>query len=261
LLAGLHFGGCLYESVTRVNSPDSLSRAYLGLDWRLAVVYSSLKMRLQEVNRRHFWMGFAIFLLSLIGLITVVAWLFNFLVFFLGTRREQEKLARFIEPVVMCDPVPFAEGSKLDNNLLLEMAMNNIFIDNKKKYVKNKNGEYMVPQGDVEVSVAELFGDLQKLKHQSLRDLSGFFCVYRPEESAYCVQLSEQANSYVPKIAKMKKENGAIVLTVDYLRPRMLLRNEQDETQIDKHMVYKVRKEKRKYRLLSVEDFEVSAFT
>ncbi|GHU84495.1 hypothetical protein FACS1894198_0180 [Clostridia bacterium] len=212
---------------------------------------------LKKVNKKNFLTGLTVCVFTLIGLITVFGWLFGFFSDILSGRNEKERLTRFIEPVLMCDPVPFDEGAKLSDNLLLEAAMNNIFLNNNKKYAKSDDDEYIIPKSDVEVSVGELFGTSQKLKHQSLADLSGFYCTYRSEESVYHVQLASQINSYLPLISNMEKEEGVIRLTVGYVRPRMLLRDEQNEVQVDKKMIYVIKKEKNKYRLVAIKDPEM----
>ncbi|GHV30704.1 hypothetical protein FACS189481_5260 [Clostridia bacterium] len=221
-------------------------------------VFMGFRDALEKVNKKNLLTGLMVCFFALIGLITVFGWLFGFFSDILSGRNEKERLKRFIEPILMCDPVPFAEGAKLSDNLLLEVAMNNIFLNNRKEYAKSDDDEYIIPQSDVEVNVGELFGTSQKLKHQSLGDLSEFYCTYRPEESVYRVQLASQINGYLPLISSMERGEGVIHLTVGYVRPRMLLRDEQSEVQVDKKMIYVVKKEKNKYRLVAIKDPEMS---
>ncbi|MDR2817319.1 MAG: hypothetical protein LBB04_01160 [Oscillospiraceae bacterium] len=210
----------------------------------------------KKVNKKNVLTGLLVFVFALVGLVAVFGRLFGFLSDILSGRNEKERLTKFIEPVLMCDPVPFDAGAKLSDSLLFEVAMNNIFLNSKKKYAKSDDNEYIIPESDVEVSVGEFFGTSQRLKHQSLRDFSKFYCTYRPEESAYHVQLASQINGYLPLISGIERGGGLIRLTVGYARPQMFLRDEQGELQVDKEMIYVVKKEKSKYRLVAIEDPE-----
>ncbi|MDR1260274.1 MAG: hypothetical protein LBJ83_00900 [Oscillospiraceae bacterium] len=216
------------------------------------------KEQLSKTNKKNLWTGFIVAFFILVGLFTVVGWVFGIFKYIWGTERAKERLTQFIMPVLLCDPPQFAEDSKLSNDLLLEIALNNIFVNGEKKYAKNDEGEYIIPQSDFEISLSEIFGTKRKLVHQNLRDLSGFYCTYRSEEAVYYVQLAAQGSSYVPQIANIKKKGNVITLTVNYVRLQMLTKSERGNLQVDKSMLYTLKKEHGKYILLAVKDLEAS---
>lgn len=207
------------------------------------------------LKNKNFWTGFCISLFATIGICTSISWLWGKTYNILSGARQKEKLESFIAPVLMCDPLPFSEGSSLSNSLVLQAALNNIFLNsNKKEYTKSEDNEYIIPQSDIEVSASELFGPNIKLKHGNLRDLSDFYCNYHENEQAYYIQYSTQASNYFPKVTKITKEYNCLNLTVGYIRPQHFLSKiEQVKAEPDKYMIYKLKENKTKYGYQIVE--------
>ena len=162
------------------------------------------------LKNKNFWAGFCISFFAIIGICASVSWLWGKTYNILSGAKQKEKLESFIEPVLMCDP--FSEGSNISNSLVLQAALNNIFLHSNKEYPKSEDNEYIIPQSDIEVSASELFGLNIKLTHGNLRDLSDFYCNYYENEQAYYIQYSTTATRkifqilYTPNCLKLPRK-------------------------------------------------------
>lgn len=200
------------------------------------------------LKNKNFWAGFCISFFAIIGICASISWLWGRTYNILSGAKQKARLESFIEPILMCDPFPFSEGSNISNSLLLQAALNNIFLNSNKEYPKSEDNEYIIPQSDIEVSASELFGPNIKLTHGNLRDLSDFYCNYHENEQAYYIQYSTQASNYFPKVTKITKEEDYLNLTVGYIRPQHFLsKTKRADVEPDKYMIYKLKKNKTRY--------------
>ena len=72
----------------------------------------------------------------------------------------------------------------------------------------------VVPAKDVENASRELFGSAFHLSSKHLQNAS--FFVYDESSDTYRVLPSSSVTSTVPQIKEVKKENGSIVVTVEF---------------------------------------------
>lgn len=200
-------------------------------------------------------MGALILIFAVIGFITTVTLVGNWLVSVSQNQAEKDKFSEFIYPLVMLDPPAFENVSKLNSSTILSAAVWDLILNaDTSKYDRDEFGIITVPETDIEVYVAKLFGEGVTVTHQAIGDVE-FSFPYNEEEGVYYIA-DTPFYSYVPRVTEIqRREDEKIYLRVDYLTPNMYwISGKNSDERVTKVMEY-VLEETRTggYKIISVE--------
>ena len=84
--------------------------------------------------------------------------------------KQKKEFENIILPVLMFDPVPFDDPNEMGDLALLRSSIWASIIENNQKYSISDGNMVAVPQSDVDVACAKLFGPQVTLKHQAFED-------------------------------------------------------------------------------------------
>ncbi|MCL2014365.1 MAG: hypothetical protein FWG69_05185 [Oscillospiraceae bacterium] len=205
---------------------------------------------------------FGIFLIifAAIGMIAAVFFASGLVYRFANRTELKNNLEEYLAPIVMNDPPPFEDASKIDNTSLIIYSIWNLVL-NTDPSVKNYDRDsftIFVPAADVDMHAADLFGDSIKIEHQSVYQ-SDFTVEYfgDEEQNYYAVAISLQSISYTPRITAIKQEKNIYTLRVAYIQPGAVwganLENGNPRDDIYKELEYVVERSGRnKHKLLQI---------
>ena len=220
------------------------------------VVRKSSKRRYQPAA----WLGGGVFVLAVIGFITILTLIGSFVGNVIESTRKETKFERFITPVVMQDPPSFDDPAKLSNQILLGSSVWSILLSgDTSHYVIDDYDRLVIPASDVEVACSRLFGSEVTLEHASFGNIEAPF-LYDGQENKYYIPVTGQSNVYTPKVESMEREGNLYYLHVGYIPPTygwsMNLEGEKFEPQAQKYMLYTVEDTDQGWRILSVSALE-----
>ena len=156
-------------------------------------------------------------LLAVIGLITVIVFGVRATENLIDNSKQKEEFERIILPVLMFDPVPFEDPNEMGNLPLLRASIWSAILDNSEKYLVGDGNMVSVPQSDVDVACAKLFGSSVTLQHQGFED---YLSMYSYDESTktYYVPVDVTA-LYTPQVEEITRNGDTFELLVGYVAP------------------------------------------
>ena len=129
--------------------------------------------------------------------------------------QNTEQINAFLAPVMMQNPEPFSSLSQASEDMILQASVWRAVTQNQANYKEtDAQGRMVVPAKDVENASRELFGSAFHLSSKHLQNAS--FFVYDESSDTYRVLPSSSVTSTVPQIKEVKKENGSIVVSVEF---------------------------------------------
>lgn len=129
--------------------------------------------------------------------------------------QDTERINAFLAPVMMQNPEPFASLSQVSGDMTLQASVWRAVTQNQANYKEtDEQGRMIVPAKDVETASRELFGSTYHLPSKQPPNAS--FFVYDEPSDTYRVLPRSSVTSTVPQIKEVKKENGSIVVTVEF---------------------------------------------
>lgn len=204
-------------------------------------------------NAFHFVLGLFVIALSVIGLASSVSFISGKVRNIIDNTEQKTEFVRFIYPVVICDPPPFDQPSRLKNETLVSAAAWDIILyEDKSKYTADFD-YIIVPELDIEQHAAKLFGSGLSITHTTISNADISF-YYDEEISSYRIPANPKFFTYSPYIEEISKVGESYTLTVGYISPAPAwLTLTSDETpQPDKYVEYVVQKRGSTYTLSSV---------
>ena len=174
---------------------------------------------------------------------------------FLGTKGGQFLLddsdkrleyQKFIEPVVMLDPVPFDSPDQANPDFLLQSAVWAVLKnEDTSRYATDQTGAVLLPAADVDLYGAKLYGSDIKLEHKSFGDDTMKF-QYDTATQCYRLPATGLMGYYTPLVSKMEKRGKIIRLTVGYVAAGSAWTGDADgniyQPEVDKTMIYTLAK-------------------
>jgi hypothetical protein len=159
-------------------------------------------------------------------------------------KSDEYKYLDYVYPTVITDVPEFAsDGTIPDTNLLTAGIWDIILYADTTKYEHTFDNVY-VPQGDIEKSVAKLFGEF-KTTHQTVT--FGSYTVYYDEKNKrYTMPLKPFYFSYRPQIEECTEKGDTVVLTLKYYNdtPDWFNKSKNyknsDETSVVKYMKFTI---------------------
>ncbi|MCM1578546.1 MAG: hypothetical protein NC078_07105 [Ruminococcus sp.] len=201
----------------------------------------------------HFVLGLAVIVLSAIGLASTVGFVKIRIENIVENTDQKNEFAKFIYPVVICDPPPFDRPASLKNDTLITAAVWDIILfEDKSKY--EMDFDYIiVPQVDVEQHAARLFGSGLSITHATIANADISF-YYDEELSSYRIPENPKYFTYSPYIEEITRVGESYTLTVGYVSPTpaWLTLTSEDAPEPEKYAEYVVQKRGDSYTLVAV---------
>lgn len=195
-------------------------------------------------------------LLAVIGLITVIVFGVRATENLIDNSKQKEEFERIILPVLMFDPVPFEDPNEMGNLPLLRASIWSAILDNSEKYLVGDGNMVSVPQSDVDVACAKLFGSSVTLQHQGFKD---YLSMYSYDESTktYYVPVDVTA-LYTPQVEEITRNGDTFELLVGYVAPTnqwiQSLSGDTTEPSPSKYMIYELERVDDNYQLVGIKD-------
>ena len=113
----------------------------------------------------NFIVGVFVIIMSVIGIISTVGFISDKVHSIMDNTEQKNEFAKFIYPVVICDPPAFDQTTKLKNETIISASIWDIILyEDKSKYTMDFD-YIIVPEVDVEQHAAKLFGSGLNLTH------------------------------------------------------------------------------------------------
>ncbi len=199
-------------------------------------------------------LGALIIILAVIGLISTVSFTVDKVKAFADNTQQKTEFARFIYPVVICDPAPFGQSVKLRSDTVITAAIWDIILYEDKSKYDSDFDMIIVPELDVEQHAAKLFGTGLSIKHQSILGADVQF-YYNEDIKSYRIPANPKYFTYSPYIEDITRVGESYTITVGYVSPTPAwLTLTGDETpKPEKYVNYIVQKRGDEYTLLAIQ--------
>lgn len=201
----------------------------------------------------HFVLGLVMIVMSVIGLISTVNLVSGKIRSIVDNTEQKSEFARFIYPVVICDPPPFEQAARLKNETVISAAAWDIILyEDKSKYTADFD-YIIVPEVDIEQHAAKLFGSGLSIEHKTIAATDVSF-YYDAEISSYRIPENPKYFTYSPYIEDISKVGESYTLTVGYVSPTpsWLTLTSDESPMPEKYMEYVVQKRGTSYTLVTV---------
>lgn len=199
-------------------------------------------------------LGTLIMILAVIGLISTVTFTVDKFKAFADNTQQKTEFARFIYPVVICDPAPFGQSVKLRSDTVITAAIWDIILYEDKSKYDSDFDMIIVPELDVEQHAAKIFGTGLSIKHQSILGADIQF-YYNEDIKSYRIPANPKYFTYSPYIEDITRVGESYTITVGYVSPTPAwLTLTGDETpEPEKYVNYIVQKRGDEYTLLGIQ--------
>lgn len=220
---------------------------------------STAEKPVKKHKKRHSFaapLGFLFVALALVGFINLIFFGVHSAERLIDNSSKKEEFSDFILPVLMFDPIPFENPAELGDLALLRSSIWAAILDGTQKYTVSDSNMVSVPQSDVDVACAKLFGPDLQLKHQSFED---YISVYSLDEATKSYLVPVDASiMYTPRVEDISRSGDLYDLTVAYLAPdnqwMQSITGKKTEPDPSKYMIYQLQKVDGKYRLVAIKD-------
>ena len=197
-------------------------------------------------RKLYFLFGIIVSLLAIVGLYSTVVFTVDVVKDFADNTQQKNEFARFVYPIVICDPAPFNQTVKLRSETLITAALWDIILyDDKSKYEADFD-MIIVPELDVEQHGTKLFGTGLSFEHQSIIGV----------EVQFYYDESIKSYRYSPYIEDMTRVGERYTLTVGYVSPTpaWLTLTSEEEPSPEKYVEYVVSKRGNEMTLVSIQE-------
>ena len=156
----------------------------------------------------------------------------------------------------MFDTVPFDDPNEMGDLALLRSSIWASIIQHNQKYSISDGNMVAVPQSDVDVACAKLFGPQVTLKHQAFED---YLSMYSYDEATKTYYVPVDATMlYTPQVEEITRNGDVFELTVGYLVPdnqwMQSIKGEESTPTPSKYMIYALKKVDDHYQLVGIKD-------
>ncbi|MCL2055297.1 MAG: hypothetical protein FWG90_12820 [Oscillospiraceae bacterium] len=203
-------------------------------------------------------LGVAVTLLTVIGLISTVSFLNGMVKAFADNTKEKNEFARFIYPIVICDPAPFSQTIQLRNDTMITAAIWDVILYADHSKYAAEFDYIIVPEVDVELHAIRLFGPGMSFNHVSILGADVQF-YYDEEIKSYYIPSRPRYFTYSPYIKDISRVGERYTLTVGYIAPTpswLTLSNDEAPTP-EKYVEYVVSRRGSEFTLIAVQESSV----
>lgn len=210
----------------------------------------------EGIRRKLYYLfGIVLSLLAIVGLISTINFTIGAVKNFADNTQQKNEFAKFIYPIVICDPAPFNQTVKLRSDTMLTAAIWDIILyEDKTKYEADFD-MIIVPEVDVEQHATKLFGPGLSFEHQSLLNADVQF-YYDETIKSYRVPSNPKYFTYSPYIEEISRVGERYVLVVGYVSPTpaWLTLTSDDEPEPEKYVEYVVSKRSNEMTLVAIQE-------
>ncbi len=210
-----------------------------------------------EGFKRKLYMVFGVIvtLLAIVGLVSTIGFAVDKVKAFADNTQQKNEFAKYIYPVVICDPAPFNQAVKLRSDTMITAALWDIILYEDKSKYETEFDMIVVPVVDVEQHCAKLFGTGLSVEHQSVLGADIQF-YYDETIKSYRVPSNPKYFTYSPYVEEITRVGERYTLLVGYVSPTpaWLTLNENDEPVSDKYMEYIVSKRGDELTLVAIQE-------
>lgn len=212
-----------------------------------------------EGFRRKMYMIFGIIIsaLAVIGLISTINFTVDKVKAFADNTQQKNEFAKFVYPIVICDPAPFDQTVKLRSDTMITAAIWDIILyEDKSKYDADFD-MIIVPELDVEQHATKLFGAGLSFEHQGIMG-AGVQFYYDESIKSYRIPSNPKYFTYSPFIEEVTRVGERYTLTVGYVSPTpaWLTLTSDDEPEPEKYVEYVVTKRGSEMTLVAISESE-----
>lgn len=199
-------------------------------------------------------LGALVIILAIVGLISTVSFTVDKVKAFADNTQQKTEFARFIYPVVICDPAPFGQSVKLRSDTVITAAIWDIILYEDKSKYDSDFDMIIVPELDVEQHAAKLFGTGLSIKHQSILGADVQF-YYIEDIKSYRIPANPKYFTYSPYIEDITRIGESYTITVGYVSPTpaWLTLTSDESPKPEKYVNYIVQKRGDEYTLLGIQ--------
>ncbi|MDE6595000.1 MAG: hypothetical protein K2K44_03205 [Oscillospiraceae bacterium] len=213
-----------------------------------------------EGLRRKLYMifGIVITLLAIVGFFSTINFAVDKVKAFADNTQQKNEFAKFIYPIVICDPAPFDQTVKLRSDTMITAAIWDIILyEDKSKYEADFD-MMIVPEVDIEQHGTKLFGNNLHFEHQSILG-SGVQFYYDESIKSYRVPSNPKYFTYSPFIEDVSRVGERYTLTVGYVSPTpaWLTLTSDDAPEPEKYVEYVVTKRGNEMMLVAIHESEM----
>lgn len=210
-----------------------------------------------EGFRRKLYMffGVVVTLLAIVGLVATVNFAVDKVKAFADNTQQKNEFAKFVYPIVICDPAPFNQTIKLRSDTMITAALWDIILYEDKSKYETEFDMIVVPEVDVEQHCTRLFGTGLSVEHQSVLGADIQF-YYDETIKSYRIPSNPKFFTYSPYVEEITRVGERYTLLVGYVSPTpaWLTLDENDEPVSDKYMEYIVSKRGDEMTLVAIQE-------
>ncbi len=205
----------------------------------------------------HFAVGLFVVIMSVIGVISTAITGYKAVVSILNNTAQKEDFARFIYPVVICDPPTFEQSQRFRNDTIISAAVWDIIMYSDKEHYTHEFDYIIVPEIDIEQHAAKIFGGNLDLTHHTIAN-SGFSFYYDDSLNSYRIPEQPDYFTYSPYIDSISRNGEIYTLRVGYISPApdWLTSTSDKLPEPEKYVQYVVSRHGNSYTLISVNSIQ-----
>lgn len=206
-------------------------------------------------RRMYLLFGIVVTILAIVGLVSTIGFAVDKVKAFADNTQQKNDFAKYIYPVVICDPAPFNQAVKLRSDTMITAALWDIILYEDKSKYETEFDMIVVPEVDVEQHCAHLFGTGLSVEHQSVLGADIQF-YYDETIKSYRIPSNPKFFTYSPYVEEITRVGERYTLLVGYVSPTpaWLTLDENDEPVSDKYMEYIVSKRGDEMTLISIQE-------
>ncbi|MCM1024014.1 MAG: hypothetical protein NC395_08165 [Prevotella sp.] len=206
-------------------------------------------------RKLYYLFGIVISLLAIVGLYSTVVFTVDVIKDFADNTQQKNEFARFVYPIVICDPAPFNQTVKLRSETMITAAIWDIILyEDKSKYEADFD-MIIVPELDIEQHGTKLFGTGLSYEHQSIIGVNVQF-YYDDSIKSYRIPANPKNFTYSPYIEDITRVGERYTLTVGYVSPTpsWLTLTSDEEPEPEKYVEYVVSKRGSEMTLVAIQE-------
>ncbi len=209
-------------------------------------------------RKLYFLFGIVVSLLAIVGLFSTVGFVVDKVKDFADNTQQKNEFAKFVYPIVICDPAPFDQTIKLRSDTMITAAIWDIILYEDKTKYESDFDMIIVPELDVEQHCTKLFGTGLSFEHQSIIGADIQF-YYDESIKSYRIPSNPKYFTYSPYIENISRVGESYTLTVGYVSPTpaWLTLTSDEEPKPDKYVEYIVSKRGNEMTLIAIRESDL----
>lgn len=206
-------------------------------------------------RKLYYIFGIIISLLAIVGLFSTIGFAVDKVKAFADNTQQKNEFAKFIYPIVICDPAPFDQTIKLRNDTMITAGLWDIILYEDKEKYESDFDMIIVPEVDVEQHCTDLFGSGLSFEHQSILGADIQF-YYDESIRSYRIPSNPKYFTYSPYVEEITRVGERYTLTVGYVSPTpaWLTLTSDEEPMPDKYVEYVVSKRGNEMTLVAIQE-------